>query len=47
MCQDPLPNIVILNIEKDLVNKLDLDKMIYTFADSKTRKKTSQVKKNV
>lgn len=39
MGQDRLSNIAILNIEKDVANKLDLEKMISTFAETKTRKK--------
>lgn len=39
MGQNRLSNIAILNIEKDETNKLDLEKIISTFADCKTRKK--------
>jgi len=39
MGQDRLSNIAILNIERVVINKLDLEKIISTFADSKTRRK--------
>lgn len=39
MGQDRLSNISILNIERNLTNQVDLEKMISTFADLKTRKK--------
>lgn len=38
MSQDRLSNIVILNIERGLTNRLDLEKMILSFAEIKTRK---------
>ena len=37
--------IYILNIEKDIANKLDLEKMISKFANSKTRKLFSSEEK--
>lgn len=39
MGQDRLSNISILNIERNVTNQVDLEKMISTFADLKTRKK--------
>jgi len=38
MDQDHLSNIATLNIERDVTNKLDLEKIISTFADSKTKR---------
>jgi len=39
--QDLLFNISILNIERNLTKQVDLEKIISTFADLKTRKKFS------
>lgn len=37
--QDRLPSVVILNIERDVANKLDLERVISKFANFKIRKK--------